>query len=248
MIHLRTCEELRIMRECGKLAAETMEVVGERVAPGCTTGELELVAENHLRSVGATPAFKGYRGFPANICVSVNDEVVHGIPGARVLAEGDLVSIDIGVFWKGYCTDTAATFGVGGLSAGRASLLETTRGALGAGIAMASPPHRVSDISHAVQACAEKAGFSVVRALVGHGVGRRMHEEPQVPNFGPGGVGPRLKPGMVLAIEPMVNEGGGDVVIDDDGWTVRTKDGSPSAHFEHSVAVTHGAAEVLTRL
>jgi methionyl aminopeptidase len=246
MIHLRTPHEIEVMRAGGRLAAGALDVIGRRVRPGCTTRELEGAAEDHLRAVGAEAAFKGYRGYPGSICVSVNDEVVHGIPGERVLAEGDLVSIDIGVLWKGYYTDTAATFGVGTIEPAAARLMEVTRAALRAGIAAARPPHRVSDISHAIQQRVEEAGYSVVRALVGHGVGKKMHEEPQVPNYGPPGVGPRLRQGMVLAIEPMVNEGGSDVIVDSDGWTVRTKDGSLSAHFEHSVAVVDGEPEVLT--
>ncbi len=246
MIHLRCFEEIEIMRECGKIAAQTLELVGQAVAPGRTTRELESVAERHLARRGATAAFKGYRGYPSSICVSVNDEVVHGIPGSRRLEEGDLVSIDVGVLWQGYYADTAATFGAGELAPMASRLLRVTRNALWAGISAARPPHRVSDISHAIQECVESAGFSVVRALVGHGVGRSMHEDPQVPNFGPPGVGPRLRAGMVLAIEPMVNGGGSEVAVDEDGWTVRTKDGSLSAHFEHSVAVLDGEPRVLT--
>jgi methionyl aminopeptidase len=246
MIHLRRPDEIEIMRECGRIAARTRELVGQCVAPGRTTRDLERVAEEHLRERGAVAAFKGYRGYPSSICVSVNDEVVHGIPGGRRLQEGDLVSVDIGVLWQGYYADTAATFGAGELSAPASRLLRVTRDALWAGIAAARPACRVSDISHAVQECVESAGFSVVRALVGHGVGTSMHEDPQVPNFGPPGVGPRLKAGMVLAIEPMVNAGRSEVEVDADGWTVRTKDGSLSAHFEHSVAVMDGEPQVLT--
>jgi methionyl aminopeptidase len=246
MIHLRRPDEIEIMRECGRIAAQTLELVGQSVAPGRTTRELERVVEEHLRERGAEAAFKGYRGYPSSICVSVNDEVVHGIPGDRRLEDGDLVSVDIGVLWRGYYADTAATFGAGELSPSAFRLLRVTRDALWAGIAAARPTHRVSDISHAVQELVESAGFSVVRALVGHGVGTSMHEDPQVPNFGPPGVGPRLKAGMVLAIEPMVNGGSSDVEVDDDGWTVRTKDGSLSAHFEHSVAVLDGEPHVLT--
>ncbi len=248
MIHLRSPEEIDIMRTCGRLAAETLELIGEAVVPGRTTGELEAIAERNLRKRGAKAAFRGYRGYPSSICASVNDEVVHGIPGDRRIEEGDLVSIDIGVLWKGYYADTAATFAAGDVSPEARRLMRVTKDALSAGISAAVPSHRVSDISYAVQTHVESAGFSVVRALVGHGVGKSMHEDPQVPNFGPPGVGPRLRPGMVLAIEPMVNAGGSAVTVDDDGWTVRTKDGSLSAHFEHSVAVMDGEPEVLTEL
>jgi len=202
-----------------------------------TTSELDRLAEEFIRSQGGRPSFKGYRGFPASICSSVNDQVVHGIPGPRELKDGDIVGIDVGVELEGYHGDAAWTFPVGEVSDEAKRLLQVTREALAMGIAQARPGGRIGDISHAVQSHVEAAGFSVVRELVGHGIGREMHEEPQVPNYGPPGRGPRLMVGQVLAIEPMVNIGGAEVVTGSDGWTIATRDGSLSAHFEHTVAV-----------
>ncbi len=204
------------------------------------------MAEDFIRGQGGRPSFKGYRGFPASICASVNDEVVHGIPGPRKLEEGDIVGIDVGVELDGYHGDAAWTFPVGTIRPDAARLLEVTREALGKGIAQAHPGARIGDISHAVQSHVEAAGFSVVRELVGHGIGREMHEEPQVPNYGSPGRGPRLMAGQVLAIEPMVNVGGADVVTRSDGWTIATRDGSLSAHFEHTVAVDASGPVILS--
>jgi len=220
----------------------------EAVQPGMTTGELDRLAEEFIRAHGGRPAFKGYRGFPASICPAVNDEVVHGIPGDRRLKEGDIVGLDVGVEMNGYYGDAAVTVPVGKASKEALRLLEVTREALMAGVARAKAGNRVGDISHAIQSHVEKHGYSVVRSLVGHGIGREMHEEPQVPNYGPEGRGPRLMAGQVIAIEPMVNVGGADVVTQPDGWTVVTKDGSLSAHFEHTVAVGGDGPEILSAL
>jgi methionyl aminopeptidase len=219
------------------LVARTLQLMRREVRAGVTTIELDRMAEEFIRSHGGRPSFKGYRGFPASICSSVNDEVVHGIPGPRELREGDIVGIDVGVELEGYHGDAAWTFAVGEISQEAQRLLEVTREALALGIAQARPGGRIGDISHAVQTHVEAAGLSVVRELVGHGIGREMHEEPQVPNYGPPGRGPRLMVGQVLAIEPMVNIGGAEVVTGSDGWTIATRDGSLSAHFEHTVAV-----------
>jgi methionyl aminopeptidase len=236
-VYLRGKDEVQAIRAAAELVARTLEMIGREVRPGVTTGELDRLAEEFIRSHGGRPAFKGYRGFPASICSSVNEEIVHGIPGPRVLKDGDIVGIDVGVERDGYHGDAAWTFPVGTVSAPVERLLEVTREALSKGIEQARPGQRVGDISHAIQAHVEAHGFSVVRALVGHGIGREMHEEPQVPNYGPPGRGPKLMVGQVLAIEPMVNAGGPEVVTRDDGWTIVTQDGSLSAHFEHTVAV-----------
>jgi methionyl aminopeptidase len=236
-VHLRDRDEVEAIRAAAQLVARTLQLMKREVRAGITTVELDRLAEEFIRSHGGRPSFKGYRGFPASICASVNDQVVHGIPGPRVLEEGDIVGIDVGVELEGFHGDAAWTFAVGEVSAEARRLLDVTREALGKGIAQAQPGARVGDISHAVQTYVEAAGFSVVRELVGHGIGREMHEEPQVPNYGPPGRGPRLMVGQVLAIEPMVNVGGPEVVTSSDGWTIATKDGSLSAHFEHTVAV-----------
>ena len=219
------------------MVASTLQLMRREVRAGVTTSELDRLAEEFIRSQGGRPSFKGYRGFPASICSSVNDQVVHGIPGPRELKDGDIVGIDVGVELEGYHGDAAWTFPVGEVSDEAKRLLQVTREALAMGIAQARPGGRIGDISHAVQSHVEAAGFSVVRELVGHGIGREMHEEPQVPNYGPPGRGPRLMVGQVLAIEPMVNIGGAEVVTGSDGWTIATRDGSLSAHFEHTVAV-----------
>lgn len=242
----RTKEEIDKLRAAGQLVARTLRELGQRVRPGVTTAELDRIAEGFIRDHGARPAFKGYRGFPASICPSVNEEVVHGIPGPRELREGDVVGIDVGVEMDGYYGDAALTFAVGDVDEQSRKLMQVTRDALMAGIAQARPGNRVGDISSAVQRHVEAHGFSVVRALVGHGIGREMHEEPAVPNFGTPGRGPRLWTGQVLAIEPMVNVGGFEVVTRDDGWTVATKDGTRSAHFEHTVAVGPEGPEILS--
>lgn len=243
---IKTEEEIELMRGSARVVAETLRLLGSAVKPGVTTKELDELAEQHIRSRGGLPSFKGYRGFPASICASVNSEVVHGIPGPKKLEDGDIISIDVGVLKEGYHGDGAATFAVGRVSEEATRLLRTTRGALEAGIAAARAGNRVSDISGAVQGVVEAAGFSVVRDLVGHGIGQQMHEEPQIPNFVGGGQSPALAKGMTLAIEPMVNAGAYGITVKDDAWTVVTCDGSLSAHFEHTVAVTGDGAETLT--
>jgi methionyl aminopeptidase len=235
-----------VIREAGRLAAQTIDVLARELRPGVTTAELDRLAEKFIVEHGARPAFKGYRGFPASICPSINEEVVHGIPGPRVLRDGDIIGIDVGVEKDGYFADHACTFVVGKSNETIERLLRVTREALLKGVAKAVPGNRVGDISHAIQSHVEAEGFSVVRTLVGHGIGKAMHEEPQVPNYGPPDRGPKLMAGQVLAIEPMVNVGGPDVVTLDDGWTVVTKDGSLSAHFEHTVVVGARGPEILS--
>lgn len=248
MIKLKSAAEIKKMRQAGKIVAAVLQEMERAVAAGVTTGSLDKRAERIIRRAGALPAFLGYHGYPASICTSINEEVVHGIPGLRKLQEGDIISIDVGVRLKGYYSDTAATFAVGRISSLARKLINITRQSLEEGItAMRSGAH-LTDISHAVQRYVEANRFSVVYSYAGHGIGTDMHEEPQVPNFGPPGHGPRLQPGMVLAIEPMVNAGGADVEVLDDGWTVVTRDRSLSAHFEHSVALGEGGPVILTIL
>jgi methionyl aminopeptidase len=246
LIIRKSHDEIEAMRRAGRVVAETLRAIGEHVRPGVRTKELDDVAEEYIRSQGGAPTFKGYRGFPASICASPNSMVVHGIPGAYRLAEGDVISIDVGVTLDGFVADSAYTFAVGAIDDDAERLLEVCRSALAAGIEEARAGNHVQDISHAVQKTTEDAGFSVVRSLVGHGIGRSMHEEPQVPNFGEPGRGPLLAPGMTLAIEPMINAGGPDVWMGDDRWSISTNDGSLSAHFEHTVAVTENGPLVLT--
>lgn len=246
MISLKSPRELQLCREAARIVAAVLDRMAEMAQPGVSTGEMDAEAEAMIRKLGGQPLWKGYRGFPATICTSVNEQVVHGIPGKRRLREGDIISVDVGVRYEGYCGDAARTFPVGEISEEAARLIKVTEDALAAGVAAAVPGGRVSDISHAVQTCVEAAGFSVVRDYVGHGLGAAMHEEPQIPNFGPPGEGPKLRPGMVLAIEPMVNAGGWPVRLLEDGWTVVTADGSLSAHFEHDVAITEEGPEVLS--
>ena len=248
MILLKSEREIRCMREAGRIVALALDAVGKVVEPGITTQELDEVARKTIMDLGARPAFKGLYGFPANICVSVNCEVVHGIPGSRKLAEGDIVSVDCGAEIGGYNGDSAITIPVGKISPEIARLIEETRNALYKGIEQAVLGNKVGAISHAIQTYAEKAGFGVVREYVGHGIGRLMHEDPEVPNFGFADRGPALKAGMVLAIEPMINLGTCAVKSMDDGWTVVTRDGKPSAHVEHTVAITPDGPEILTRL
>lgn len=236
------------MRTAGKLLAEVLAILTATVRPGMTTAELDAVAAKELEARRVTPSFLGYRGYPAHICVSVNEEVVHGIPGKRLLKDGDVVSIDAGLVYKGFQADAAVTVGLGKVSPVAERLIEATRQAIAAGIAAARGGARLSDISAAVQETVEHQGFAVVREYVGHGIGRNMHEEPQVPNFGPPGRGPVLRPGMALAIEPMVNVGDWRTVVGPDNWTVSTADSSLSAHFEHSIAITEGDPEILTAL
>lgn len=254
MIVLKSPQEIKAMRKAGQVVARVLAKLGEMIRPGITTGALDRAAEDLLREWGAVPAFKGYRPehartpFPASICTSVDNQVVHGIPGPRVLQEGQIVSIDVGAIVDGFCGDAARTFPVGEISPEAARLLVVTEEALEKGIERARVGNRLSDISHAIQQWVEAHGFSVVRELVGHGIGRQMHEPPPVPNAGPPGRGPRLKPGMVLAIEPMVNAGAYGVKTEADGWTVVTEDGSLSAHFEHTVAITADGPQILTSL
>jgi methionyl aminopeptidase len=242
----KSAAELEIMREAGRVTARALRAVGDAVRPGVTTGELDDVAVDVITRAGARAAFKGYNGFPATICSSRNNEVVHGIPGRTRLSEGDIISVDVGAIVDGYYGDSARTFPVGEVSDEANRLLEFTEKSLDAGIARCRPGMRLYDIGAAVQAVAEGAGFSVVREYVGHGIGRSMHEEPQVPNYGTAGKGPTLLPGMVVAIEPMINAGGPAVRQLNDGWTVVTADGSLSAHFEHTVAVTEDGPRILT--
>lgn len=246
MIILKSKKELEIMQEAGRIVAGAHEVIRKAIAPGITTAQLDKMAEDYILSQGATPAFKGYQGFPASICTSLNDQVVHGIPGSITLNEGDILSVDIGTFYNGYCGDAAKTHAVGRVSPQALRLIEVTKEAFYRGLEFAKEGYRLSDISHAIQAYVEERGYSVVKALVGHGIGQAMHEEPQVPNFGPPGRGPRLREGMTLAIEPMVNVGTDQVSVLNDGWTVITRDGSLSAHYEHTIAITDGQPLILT--
>jgi methionyl aminopeptidase len=246
VIVLKSAEELSVMREAGRITAATLRRVGEAVRPGVTTGELDELAETFIRGEGAVPAFKGYHGFPGTLCTSVDGEVVHGIPGARRLLEGQILSVDCGAIVEGYYGDSAMTFPVGAVAADARRLMDVTRDSLHAGIAKCIPGMRLHDISAAVQSVAEAAGFAVVREYVGHGIGRSMHEDPQVPNYGRAGTGLTLKAGMVFAIEPMINAGGAAVRSLDDGWTVVTEDGGLSAHFEHTGAVTDDGPMILT--
>ena len=246
MIHLKTDEEIEILRENNILVSRTLAEVGRHIREGVTTREINRIAETFIRDNGAEPAFLGYQGYPASICISINEQVVHGIPGDRVIKEGDIVSVDVGTFLKGFVGDSAYTFAVGEVSKEARQLLEVTKEALYKGTAQAKVGNRVGDISAAVQEYAESFGYGVVRELVGHGVGRKMHESPEVPNFGARGRGPLLKEGMVICIEPMINMGTKAVVFERDGWTVRTKDNKPSAHFEFAVAIRRDGADILT--
>ncbi|MDW5298635.1 MAG: type I methionyl aminopeptidase [Sedimentibacter sp.] len=248
MIILKTRREIEIMRKAGRLVAQSHELVRKHIKPGVTTKELDQLVEDFIRSQNAIPTFKGYGGFPYSICASVNEEVVHGFPSKRKLIEGDIVSIDIGATFGGYVGDSAKTFLVGEVDEEKRRLVEATRQSFYEGIKFAKSSYRLSDISHAIQQYAESQGFSVVRDYVGHGVGKDMHESPQIPNFGKPGKGPRLQAGMVLAIEPMINAGTYNVKVLEDGWTVVTVDGRPSAHYEHTIAITDGEPELLTVL
>lgn len=246
MIICKSKAEIEKMRQAGLIVAEALKLVEKRVKKGMTTQDLNQIIENFLKEKKAKPAFKGYKGYPAASCISVGAEVVHGIPGPKQLKEGDIVSVDIGVEYNGYYADAAATYGVGQLDEGAKRLIEITKKSLEAGIKKAKVGNYLRDISLAIQQVAEKAGYSVVRDFVGHGIGRSMHEEPQVPNYVDGKLGPKLKAGMVLALEPMVNEGTYEVEVLDDGWTVVTADKKLSAHFEHTVAITENGADILT--
>ncbi|HHV07087.1 MAG TPA: type I methionyl aminopeptidase [Firmicutes bacterium] len=247
MIILKSPRQIERMRAAGRLTALTVAELKKAIRPGITTGDLDALAEEFITARGGIPTFKGYQGFPASICTSINYEVVHGIPGLRQVKSGDIISIDIGVTYDGYVGDSAFTVPVGDVSQETLNLLSVTEEALHKGIAQARVGNRLSDIGHAVESHAMSAGYSVVRTFVGHGIGTKMHEEPLVPNFGPPGRGPRLQEGMVLAIEPMVNMGSGEVRVLPDDWTVVTADGSLSAHFEHTVAITANGPEILTR-
>ena len=246
-IIIKSPQEIALMRQSGKILAEILAVLRESVKPGITTADLDSVAAKEMAARKVTPSFLGYRGYPAHICVSVNDEIVHGIPGTRMLRDGDIVGIDAGIIHQGWQADSAITVGAGNISPDAARLIDVTRASLEAGIRAARGGARLGDIGAAVQQVAEAAGYSVVREYVGHGIGQAMHEDPQVPNYGPPGKGAILRPGMALAIEPMVNVGGQQTRVGADRWTVFTADGSLSAHFEHSIAITDGEPEVLTR-
>jgi methionyl aminopeptidase len=249
MIILKTPDEIEIMARASKLVAETLQALRREVKPGITTDELDRLAEEFIRSRGGTPAFKGYRNYPKTLCASVNEQVVHGIPSRRALKEGDIIGLDLGAIIEGFYGDSAVTLAVGRIDPRAEILMRVTEEALYKGIEQAVVGNRLSDISHAVQRHVEAAGFSVVTEFVGHGIGRRLHEEPQVPNYGQPGQGPRLQTGMVLAIEPMVNMGGSGVKVLDDQWTAVTQDGSLSAHFEHTIAIQpSGPPRILTKL
>jgi methionyl aminopeptidase len=246
MIIRKSGKEIEKMARAGRVVADTLAVLGESMRPGVTTKELDEIAEDYIHSQGGVPTFKGYHGFPASICTSPNSMVVHGIPGAYRIEDGDLISIDVGVTLGGFVADSAHTFPVGEVDEEAQRLLDVCQAALEAGIAEARAGNHIGDISAAIQRTTEEAGFSVVRSLVGHGIGRSMHEEPQIPNWGEPGRGPLLAPGMTLAIEPMINAGSSEVVVAEDRWSISTEDGARSAHFEHTVAVTEAAPRILT--
>lgn len=246
MIVIRSAAEIEIMRRSNRAVARILGQLRDLVKEGATTRDLDRFAEEATRQEGGTPAFKGYKGYPANLCVSINEEVVHGIPGSRKMVPGDIVSMDFGIYLDGYFGDAALTVGVDGVSDTARTLMEVTEQSLYKGIEQARAGNRLYDISHAIESWVTSFGFSAVRDFVGHGIGRNLHEEPQVPNYGPAGQGPRLQPGMVLAIEPMVNAGTWKVKVLDDGWTVVTADRSLSAHFEHTIAILSDGPEILS--
>lgn len=248
MVIRKSRSEIEKMRRAGLVVAETLRDLRQMVEPGITTKELDAYAESKIRSAGAKPTFKGYHGFPASICASVNDEVVHGIPSERKLKEGDIIKIDCGATLDGYVGDAAISVGVGKVSEEVERLMQVTLESLFEAVKKMYPGNRLYDVSYAVQEYVEARGYSVVREYCGHGIGQRMHEDPQVPNYGQPGTGKKLKPGWVLAVEPMINLGNYDVKTDDDKWTVRTADGLPSSHFEHTIAVTEDGPVVLTAL
>ncbi len=248
MVIFKSNEEISKIRKASQIVARTLEVLSQHVQPGVTTRELDAVAESEIRKAGAVPAFKGYKGFPATLCVSVNEEVVHGIPSNRKVKEGDIVSLDLGAIWDGFYGDAARSFVVGQPVEQVKKLVDVTEKSLMLGIEQARPGNRIGDIGHAVQDYVEMNGYSVVRDFVGHGIGRNLHEDPQIPNYGKPGQGHRIKPGMVLAIEPMVCMGSADVEVLEDNWTAITRDRSLSAHFEHSVAVTPEGPVILSEL
>ena len=246
MISIKSSRDLALMREACVISARALKLGGEAVQPGVTTGEIDRIIRQYIESMGAKPSFLGYQDYPASACISVNDVVIHGIPGNRKIREGDIVSIDVGAFYNGFHGDNAATFGAGKVSAEAQALMNATRESLYEGIKMATAGNRVGDIGAAVQRYVEMRGYSVVRQFVGHGVGTNLHEDPSVPNFGTPGRGPKLLPGMTLAIEPMVNAGTHEVSILGDGWTTVTKDGRLSAHFEHTIAITPDGPVIMT--
>ncbi|HPC97428.1 MAG TPA: type I methionyl aminopeptidase [Bacteroidales bacterium] len=246
MLNSRTNEEIELLRKSNMLVSLTLAEIARHIAPGITTLKLDAIAESFIRDHGAVPAFKGYNGFPATLCTSVNEEIVHGIPSAYELREGDIISVDCGVVLNGYYGDTAFTFAVGNIDDRVQKLLDYTRASLEEGVKEAVAGNRVGDISFAVQSKAESGGFSVVRELVGHGIGVKLHEAPEIPNFGKRGTGPKLPKGLVICIEPMINMGTKETVQKSDGWTIVTSDGMPSAHFEYAVAVDNGKADVLS--
>ncbi|HUS16283.1 MAG TPA: type I methionyl aminopeptidase [Chloroflexia bacterium] len=246
--NLKSAADLAIMRQSGRIVAETLALLTERVRPGMTTADLDKLAYEHIRSRGAVPSFKGYNGFPGSICASVNDEIVHGIPGPRMLAEGDLISLDCGAFYRGFHGDAATTVGVGPIAPAAQKMIDVGWESLSAGIQQARPGNRVEDIGATIQDVLESHGYGVVRDLVGHGIGRHLHEPPNVPNFGTRGQGPKLQPGMVLAIEPMLTQGDYEGRTLADEWTIVTVDGGLAVHVEHTVVVTEGEPEILTRL
>ena len=246
MIVLKTSREIGLMRQAGRVSARALKLAGEAVEPGVSTAEIDRIARKYIESQGAKPSFLGYEGYPATACISVNDQVIHGIPGHRILKQGDIVSIDVGAFLEGFHGDNAWTFACGDVSREAQDLMDATREVLFPGIAQALAGHRIGDIGSAVQEYVEARGYSVVRQFVGHGVGASMHEAPEVPNFGTPGRGVRLLPGMTIAIEPMVNAGTKDVIVQKDGWTTVTADGKLSAHFEHTIAVTSNGPVILT--
>ncbi len=246
MIIRKSPEEIERMARAGRIVVDALQVIGEHAKPGVTTGELDQLAEQLIVGRGGYPTFKGYRGYPAATCISPNSMIVHGIPGPYELADGDILSVDVGVTLDGFVADSAYTFAIGEIAPEAERLLEACQAALAAGIEQCVAGNRLSDISYAVQEATESAGFSVVRSLVGHGVGRAMHEDPQIPNYGEPGRGPLLAEGMTFAIEPMINVGGPEIVVHDDEWSISTADGSLSAHFEHTVAVTAAGPRILT--
>lgn len=248
MVILKSIDEIAKMRKAGRMVAEAMEVIREGIKPGVKTLDLDKRAEVLIRERGAVPAFKGYRGYKHTLCISINEEVVHGIPGARKLKEGDIVSIDCGVLFDGFYGDYARTFPVGEVSKAAKRLIDVASEALKRGIKAATTGHHLYDISAEIQRCAEDSGYSVVRDYVGHGIGKSLHEEPQVPNFGTKDTGMKLKAGLVLALEPMINEGGFEVEVLSDGWTVVTKDRKLSAHMEDTIAITENGPEILSRI
>ncbi|WP_410976827.1 type I methionyl aminopeptidase [Bacillus cereus] len=248
MIICKTPREIEIMREAGRIVALTHQELKQHITPGITTKELDQIAEKTIQKYGATPSFKGYNGFPGSICASVNEELIHGIPGKRKLKEGDIISIDIGAKYNGYHGDSAWTYPVGNISESVQKLLDVTEKSLYLGLEQVKPGERLSNISHAVQTHAEENGFSIVREYVGHGIGQDLHEDPQIPHYGPPNRGPRLKPGMVICVEPMVNQGRRYVKTLSDDWTVVTVDGKWCAHFEHTIALTEAGYEILTTL